>query len=603
MAISVEEINSLLLERQAAKRPDLEVMRSVRDTYNGDVVIPLPEMDKSEKPAVANLVTVGLDQTAMRIASTQPNLYYPPVREGIKASEDLATSRIRANLGWWQVNRLPLMNRKRARHFVGYASTPVMLLPNTQWGCAEWKMQSPLDTFAAPTSDFGQFVPDDCIFLYTHTLLWLKKRYPDAAAMILKDSRDTKATTLIDIVEYKDGEETVLMAQSRVKIDPYHAYQTQGVPFVELKRIPNRIGVTPVVIPSRITLDKPMGQFDSQLGFYELEAKLTALNVIAVTRGIFPDTYLVGRAGEVPKFIDGPHDGRTGRVNIVSGGIIDVKTTPPSMATDQLADRLERAQRMQGSVPADMTGEAASNVRTGKRGDSIMAATIDFNIQEAQEILAAGAEEENKIAVAIAKSYFGNEKKSFYITSRNFKGDTIYTPNQIFENDNNTVTYSYAGADANSLIVGISQRRGAGQMSAETGMEIDPMISDVEREKDRIQSEQIENAVMQGFTQQVIAGTVPVTDAAKVALYRATGKMSFMEALNKVHEEAQARQAQVAPAGAAETQPGLSMPGMGAEQPSAPQGDQGPGLGSLLEALSSSNGRPNVTMKTKTGVS
>ena len=96
---SVEQIVALLDERKAARNPLVESMRGVRDTYNGDVIIPLPEMDKQERPAVANLITTGLDQTAMRIASTMPSIFYPPIREGIERSEQLARQRTQANAG------------------------------------------------------------------------------------------------------------------------------------------------------------------------------------------------------------------------------------------------------------------------------------------------------------------------------------------------------------------------------------------------------------------------------------------------------------------------------------------------------------------------
>ena len=66
--------------RQANRSGSVNKMQAIRDNYNGDVIIPMPEMDKAEKPAVANLIKTGLDQTAMRIASTMPSLYYPPVK-------------------------------------------------------------------------------------------------------------------------------------------------------------------------------------------------------------------------------------------------------------------------------------------------------------------------------------------------------------------------------------------------------------------------------------------------------------------------------------------------------------------------------------------
>lgn len=594
---SLEDISALLAERKAARGQTVATMREVKDTYKSEVVVPLPEMDQNEKPAIANMVKIGIDQTAMRIASTLPNLSFPPVHEGKPRSMDLATYRTRATLGMWQVNRINLLQRKRARHFTGYGESPVILRPNKAWGCSKYEIQSPLDTYAAPSSDALQFIPDDCIFMYAHNLAWLRKNYPDAESQLLKLKSGTKQSDMFDMVEYVDGDWTVLMAQSRVSSDPGMAYQTVGVPFVEIKRVPNRTGRVPVVIPQRINLDTPMGQFDSQLGMFLAEAKLFSLKMIAVERGIFSDTYLIGRAGETPKIIQGPFDGRTGKITVVSGGVIDVKTPATSQDADQMGDKLERAQRMDGGTPADMTGESASNVRTGKRGDAIMSATIDMNIQEAQEVFAAAAEEEIKISIAQQKAYFGNERKSFFISSSKFVGDVSYVPNQIFENDNCIVTYSYAGSDANSLVVSLSQRQGSGRMSAETAMEIDPMVSDVPREKARIKSEAVEAAVMAAFTQGVTSGEIPPVDAARVAMLVVTEKMEPMEAIIQVHKEAQARQATIAPAGAPEAQAGLGAPGMGAEQPTAPAAPM-----SAMEALSSLTGKSNSIMKTKTAV-
>ena len=594
--ISVEDISALLAERVGDRGEVVATMREIKDTYNGDIIVPLPEMDKAERPAIANMINIGLDQTAMRIASTMPNLYYPPVRPGIQKSIDLATERMRANLGWWDVNKMNLLQRKRARHLIGYSQSPVMLRPNAKWGCSEWQMQSPLDTYAAPSNNPLQFVPDDCIFTYAKNLYWLKKHYPDVYDQLLKDVKP-RLSDMFDIVEYVDGDETVVFAQSRTA-EGVPSFQAVGSKQVPMKRIANRTGMVPVVIPERISLDHPMGQFDSQIGMYRQEAKLTALSIIAIERNIFPDTYLVGHPNSTPKFIQGPFDGRTGKINVVQGGAIEVKTIQPTQSTEMMADRLERAQRMAGSTPADMTGEAASNVRTGKRGDSIMSATIDMNIQESQEIFAASLQEECKIAVAQSKSYFGNERKSFYISSYKNKGDVAYVANEIFENDNAVVTYSYAGTDQNSLVVALAQRKGMGSMSSETVMELDPMIGDVPSEKARIDSEAVKTLIMQAFTQQASSGAVPLIDLARIAEMIQDENETLINAIIKGQAEAQKRQATVAPPGAPEAQPGLGAPGQGAEQPTAAPGPTPPP--NLLQALSSLTGKPNVTMATKT---
>lgn len=578
---SIEEISQLLNQRREARGGMYEKMRAVRDTYKGEVIIPMPEMDKNEKPAIANLITQGLDQTAMRIASTMPNIFYPPVREGVEVSERKARTRTMANQGWWQVNNMPLVMRKRARYLIGYSSAPVILRPDTKWGCAKWEMRSPLDTFAPLNDDPLNMTPDDVIFTFVRSRAWLRKNYPEAEANLKADK--PKDGDAITIAEYNDGECFVMMAISDAKDGQYSA-PLQGQPFMELSRIPNRAGMCMTVIPTRISLDKPMGQFDSLLGMFELQAKLTALHVIAVERNIFPDTYLVSRPGELAKFVHGPVDGRTGEVNVVTGGMIDVKAPVPNLATDQAIDRLERAQRIASGTPADMTGESQSNVRTGKRGDAIMSSTIDFAIQENQDILAYGLQEENKRAIAIAKKYFGNERKSFYITSSSKNVD--YIPNDTFENDNNLVTYSSSGSDINSLIVAIGQRIGMGSMSKQTAQELDPLIANPEREHDRVTSESINAMILATLQVQAQSGEIPPIDLAKIAMYVKEDKLELPQAMEKVHNEAQARQAALVQPGVPAAQPGLGAPGMGAEQPTiSPPNTSTQNLADLLGSL------------------
>lgn len=592
---SVEQIVALLDERKAARNPLMENMRGVRDTYNGDVIIPLPEMDKQERPAVANLITTGLDQTAMRIASIMPSIFYPPIREGIEKSEQLARQRTQANAGWWQANRMPLQMRRRARWFIGYASAPVILRPDKKWGCARWDMRNPLDTYSSTGSDPNELTPDNVIFTYSQTLNWLKTNYPDAYAILSKDP-NTKPNDKIDLAEYNDGEVTVLLAMSTAVRDSWNP-SSNGVRHVELSRIQNSTGMCLAVIPSRITLDKPMGQFDSLVGLFNQQAKLTALELIAVERGIFPDTYLISREGQTAAFVTGPHDGRTGLVNVVKGGEVKEMGTNPGVATNSAIDRIERAMRTSGGIPADMTGESQSNVRTGKRGDSIMSSTIDFQIQEAQDVFAASLQEENKRAVAIAKTYFGNERKSFYISTNGFKGNIDYVANTIFENDNNLVTYSYSGADARGLIVELGQRVGLGTLSKQTAQEIDPMVANPEQELDRVTSEVINATILASFQQQGQSGAIPIADMARIANLVKSDKKTLAQAIELVQKEAQERQAaQVAPT-SPEAQPGLAMPGMGAEAGTgqAPPQEQP----TLTQLLSSLGGKSDGTLMSR----
>ena len=67
MNTSCEQIVRMFHERRSAKSSVIQRMIEIRDLYNGDVTVPLPELDRNEKAAVANLTTQGLDQMAMRV--------------------------------------------------------------------------------------------------------------------------------------------------------------------------------------------------------------------------------------------------------------------------------------------------------------------------------------------------------------------------------------------------------------------------------------------------------------------------------------------------------------------------------------------------------
>ena len=577
---SLDSIVALLEERKRAQSPVISRMQKLRDAYNGDIIIPLPEMDKSEASAVANLIATGLDQSAMRIASTYPNCFYPALEPGNNASEKRANTRRRATLGWWEANKLPLKLRRRARLMIGYASSPVVLRPDPKRGIAKWEVRNPLSTFVAPTEDPDEMCPPDAIFTFKRGYRWLQENYPEQMGKLNKRA-NADPNTMFELLEYMDGD-ILVTAVIGEQVTPG---LSSGASYVELERVPNRTGMNLAVVPGRITLDRAMGQFDGLVGMYQLQAKLMALEVIAVERGIFPDTYLVSRPGESAKFISGPYDGRTGMVNIIQGGEIREAGMGQGTAANATIDRLERNMRITSGTPAEFGGESTSNIRTGKRGDAILSAVVDFPVQEAQEILAASLVEENKRAIAIAKSYFGNQRRSFYVSQGKVKGHVDYIPNKDFETDANTVTYAYAGADANALVVGLGQRVGIGTMSKRTAQEIDPLISDPEVEHDRTVSESLEAALLSSVQTQAAQGAIPPADLAKIMKLVVSDKMDLASAVEKVQKEAQERQATPAPMGAPETMPGLAMPGMGAEQPVEQAQGPAPSLDQLLGAL------------------
>ena len=584
---SIEKIVEMLTERRRTQSVVVENMRLLRDAYNGDIVVPLPEMDRNEQVSVANLISTGLDQSAMRIASTVPDVYFPPVKPGDNASEKRARTRKRATLGWWEANKMPLKLRRRARYLIGYASSPVVLRPDFKRGIARWEVRNPLTAYPCPTEDPDDLIPPDVIYTYRRPLKWLMSMYPEKVQR-LSVSKDFSVDMQFEIMEYIDADAivTVVVGEKPTNDNSYYEpTPTFSRYLIELERIPNRTGMPLSVVPGRITLDRPMGQFDGLIGMYQQQARLMALETIAVERGIFPDTYLVSRPGESAKFIAGPFDGRTGMVNVIAGGEVREAGMGTNLSANNIIDRIERNMRITSGTPAEFGGESTSNIRTGKRGDAILSAVVDFPVQEAQEILSQSLAEENIRAIAIAKSYFGNERKSFYVSARKNRGHVDYVPNKDFETDDNSVTYAYAGADANALVIGLGQRVGIGTMSKQTAQEIDPLVADPEQEHDRVIAESLEQAMLQSIQMQAQQGAIPPADLARIMSLVIRDKKDLAGAVEAVQKEAQKRQATAVPQGAPEAMPGLAMAGMGAEAPVEAPPAGPPNLDALLAQL------------------
>jgi hypothetical protein len=575
---SIEEIVALYNHRRRVMGPVHQQMQAVRELANGDIIVPLNELDRNARSSVANLLVQGLDQMSMRVASTMPSPYFPAFREGSERSKELANTRKKAMLAIWDDNRMKMVLRRRARHLLAYSSSAVVLKPDFKTLVPRWHVRNPLDTYPCPSEDLDNPVPYDCIFTYRKPYSWLIQNYGSLVAGRLRMGR-VEPDTMFTLIEYVDEYEIVMGVLGADEHPNFTPHENAGLDSVELERIVNRAGVPLAVVANRTTLDKPHGQFDGLLGMYYTRARLQALTEIAIERGIFPDEYLVARPGENPEIVQ-LADGKAGILGVLKGGDLQIQQVNPGYKTEQALDRLERQERLEGAIPAEFGGESGTNIRTGRRGENVLSATIDFRVQEAQESFAQSLLAEDKVAIAIEKAYWGNTPKSFFMPGRATAGKVDYTPNKVWETDFHYVSYSAAGSDVNNLIIGLGQRVGTGLMSKESAREADPLIDDPDMEHDRIIAEGVEAALLSSIQQQAAnpAGPYQPADLAMLVKKVLVDNKSLYAAVTEVDEAAKERQAQQVPAGAPEAQPGLAMPGMGAEQPvaqPAPAGIEG----------------------------
>ena len=578
------QIFALYLERSRDFVDLHQSMQDVKEIYEGKATVPMPDKNRSDKSSVPNLLAQGVDQMAGRIASTMPMASFSSGES--RRSQRQAKTAERVIGGWWQNDRLSQKMKHRARHLIAYGMAPTVIRLHPKTKLPVWEVRNPMTTFPSMDVQPGTCYPNNVIFAYRRSINWLVAQgYELQVRTLFPRQTELRRDMTLLCLEYVDEDGTVLAVTSYLagqQADDLGRWDQAGnfiitngldqssQDTVLLEYAPNPTGVMNVTIPQRLGLEGFSGQFDSMVGMYRQQAKLMALEVLAVERGIFPDTYLVSRTGEIGRFVDGPYDGREGLVNVVQGGDIKELATQPGYMTPQTIDRIERAQRLTAGIPSEFGGESASNIRTGRRGDAVLSAVIDFPVAEAQEILANALLDEDRAAIALSKHYVGGTEKTLFVGTGNSAKTVTYTADQVFDTTEHTVAYSAVGADLNSLIMGLSQRVGMGLMSKKTAATLDPFIDNAEMEHDEIVAEGLEMAVLAGLQQQASAGQIPPMAIARIMELVRSDRMELPEAITKATEEAmQAQQAAEEAAAQAQGPPAPPTPEEAAAGPTA----------------------------------
>jgi hypothetical protein len=614
---TIDQILSLYKQRITLYGPMHSKMRIIQSIYNGTAQVPLPDMERTEMPSVPNLLAQGVDQMAGRIASVVPNVVFAEKNSNRTEQRRVATAN-RVVTGWWQEDRLMMKMKQRARHLIAYGMSPVVVRWHGKENRPTWHVRHPLETFPSPDLIPGAVQPSDVIFAYRRSVGWLQSMGYGAQVAAVTGKFDMRPDASLLLIEYVDDYCTQLILTAHSNGDnTYGEWSSLGSGtmrgvILEYTEFPD--SEMPATVPTRLSLDGASGQFDNMIGMYYMQARLMALETIAVEKGIFPDTYLESRPGEVARFIDGPHDGRTGLVSVVAGGSIREIQSQPGYLTNPTIDRLERNQRVTAGIPAEFGGESSSNIRTGRRGDAVLSAVIDFPVAEAQETFAYSLEEENEIAISLAKSYAGDTTTTIYVGTGNSTRAVTYVPNVVFPESDHVVSYPATGTDVNSLIIGLGQRIGLGIMSKETAASLDPFIDNPEVEHDRIIAEGLEQALVASIQQQAAGGQIPPLVLAKIMQIVKDDRLEIAEALQKVTEEARKEQERAAMAQQQQQQQQMTMEQamagatMGATmgpQAAAAVGSPIPGAGQGMQdlgALLGSLRRPGMTVQPMRGV-
>lgn len=628
MSLSFNEIVAIMFGRRRTQGPLIAQMIEVQQRYDGDYVLPLPNMD--EEPNSPNygplLVADSIEHLALKAASCSPNIDVPALDATApsgRGSIEWASRRRRALHGTWHKNQLPLILRTAYKHFVGYATFSLLWMPDDDPKSRTYQMpklvtRDPLCTFPEPKPSYDLTPPRNIGYVAAHSAegilaSWAHRLEDDKFRNLsaLLNSTRRADSRMWDMVEWIDEDEIVLgilgphypegtRSDWANQTPNSNASWTKGA-FMELTRFPNKAGGVPAVCPTQVTMSKVASAVAKNVGQSDLLGRLMALNLAASERDIFPDRYIIGSSkngGKTPRLIgaDSWLDGRGGETNIIMDAehVGQLHDTPGPAAQSSI-ERAERNFRVSTGLAPQWGSESYGAMRTGRGQDTLESYATDPRVAELHETMQLSLTEMNSCALRMYKGYWGPKKYSMYSGWAGDPGNVEFTPNTHFESTENVVSYPVLGADIQGLTIRLGQLFGAHAISLRTFRRRHPDIENADAEERQVHVEMLELACIDALAALVQGGTMPPEDLAKVGQLLSKDGNVF-DAMVLASKLAQERQASVAQQPAPQVGPD-GQPVQGALPPGAMPGLGAPGAGMEQQAPSPQIGPPGPSLE------
>jgi hypothetical protein len=585
MARSFDEIVRMIQDMQRVQSTTLRGMRDVLDRYNGDWILPMPDISNEPNlpPLTPALIGEAVDSMALRASSVRPRVTTPalqPNKQTGKRSQAYAVTRRKIIAATYHQSKWSLGRRRFYRQLAAYNTGSLVVIPDFKLELPRLEVRDPLATFVEPQANEEVRPPGYVAFINRHSGAALRANFPRARSENGGLITPTDTIELWDVAEWIDHDQIVFgivgpVSQYGAHIDSHWAQS----PYMQLgPAAPNRTGLCPAVVPHNVSLGGIASRIGSMLGSVDLQAKLMALDILAQEKAIFPDLYILGsRDGGMPTILGGKwKDGREGDANIiVDADSIGMLRSTPDQRTSQLIDRLERNFRTSTGLVPQFGGETYGALRTGRGIDALAGIAVDPRIQEMHEISEAWMPHLNSVILATYKGYWPDQKFTVFSGWAGDRGIIEFTPSEHIETLENTVTYPIPGADIIQLTQILGSMLGTKGISLDTFRTKHPWIDDPEDEQQLVQVEQFEEALQQSLLQQLVNGQLPLPMVSMLVKEIRDGSDIF-KAMALVDEQMRAQQAtQAPPAPEGMIAPPESMPGMAAgpaalQQPAPP---------------------------------
>jgi len=522
----LDEIVSIMRMRRSMDSKLIQGMIEIRDRYQGDTVVPLPDvagMEAMERPG-PNFIQEAVDGVARRANSMLPRISCPAL-DTSDTERERADRKRGALYGRWATSELDYKLFRSYRHLVGYGTNAFVVQPDDVRGFASIEIRDPITAYPELRAPDDVRPPADCGFLVARSVDWIRTHYPEAEDFVM-NSAGRNWDTLWDVVEWIDEREIVIgIMGPRLPAYSYQDARPYGYTAYELRRWDNKAGMCTAVVPRRVTLDRIIGQMSSLIGYTDLYARLMSLAIVADEKATFPDMAVISKNGLPPQLVNGRwKDGRSGEVNLLTDAVVEVIGKSPGTSTIPMLQVTEEAIRSTGGASPLYGGNAGGMGRTGAAMSTLGSFAIDPQVQEAQIIMSKALSHVNVALQAVEEGYYPSAKFTIHMGLRGSQNTVTYRPTVDFKFKGNVVAYAFPGADVNQLSAALAQKTSTQEMSRRTARHLDPWIDDPEQEEQLVNAEATEGALRDGFATQLAQGQLPVEIGARAITLMQEGK-------------------------------------------------------------------------------
>lgn len=478
--LSVSDIDRKVrgLQQKAAARDGR--MADVLSVRRGEANAVMPGMFPSDwpKPIIANFVDVAARDLSELIAP-MPSINCAVANMVSDSAKKFAGKKTK--IAQWYVQSCELEKQlfAGADQYVTYGFLPFYVEPN-------FDSQVPHITIEDPVGAYVEWDRWDRVTSYSKR--WLKSvdelcaDFPEFDHVIRKDSQGQPVSggAQLELWRYCDKDQITLYLPERAQL--------------VLVKTPNLLGKTPCFVARRPSIDGEVhGQFDDVLWVQLARARMALLGLEAAQKSVQAPLAI---PSDVQEMAFGPDAVlRTSSPEKIRRVGIELPTA--AFGESQL---LDNEMRVGARYPGARSGEQNASVITG-RGIQELMGGFDTQVKTAQTVLGHALKQTLKICFEMDDKIWPTVNRDIRGTANGAPFSESYRPDRDIKGDYTVqVDYGFAaGMDPNRAVVFLLQLRGDKLIDRDTVQRQLPWDVDVVKLQERIDVEEINDALKQGI--------------------------------------------------------------------------------------------------------